>query len=165
MARKIGDHEMALYCSRDYASRRGIPTSPEGLKDHDLIDVTTEMGELPGATWMMQHAGGKPPITRSNSMGSLMYAVKAGLGIGALPCTIADNDRDLVRCSDIIEEGRSSSWIVTRRELKDTPRVRAFIDFMAPHLQQELRRTEERGRLRLAEDAATVVPFPTKSVG
>lgn len=165
VARKIGDHEMALYCSRDYASRRGVPASPEGLKDHDLIDVTTEMGELPGATWMMQHAGGKPPITRSNSMGSLMYAVKAGLGIGALPCTIADVDRDLVRCSDIIEEGRSSSWIVTRRELKDTPRVRAFIDFMAPHLQQELRRTEERGRLRLAEDAATVVPFPTKSVG
>lgn len=165
VARKIGDHEMALYCSRDYAARRGIPASPEGLKDHDLIDVTTEMGELPGATWMMQHAGGKPPITRSNSMGSLMYAVKAGLGIGALPCTIADNDRDLVRCSDIIEEGRSSSWIVTRRELKDTPRVRAFIDFMAPHLQQELRKTEERGRLRLAEDAATVVPFPTKSVG
>lgn len=163
VARKIGDHDMALYCSRDYASRRGLPDCPERLRDHDLIDVTTEAGELPGATWMMQHSGGKPPITRSNSMGSLMHAVKAGLGIGALPCTIADTDRDLIRCSDIIEEGRSSSWIVTRRELKDTPRVRAFIDFMAPHLQQELRRSEERGRLRLAEDAATVVPFPTKT--
>src|SRR5436305_649784 len=80
-------------------------------------------------TLMMRYAGGKPAITRSNSMTSLVYAVKAGLGIGAIPCTIADPDRDLIRCSEPITEARASSWIVTRRELKDTPRVRAFIDF------------------------------------
>jgi DNA-binding transcriptional LysR family regulator len=165
VARKVADHEMALYCSRDYASRRGIPASPDDLADHDLIDVAMEMGEIPGATWMMRHAGGKPPITRSNSMGSLVHAVKAGLGIGALPCTIADTDHDLLRCSDCIEEARASSWIVTRRELKDTPRVRAFIDFMAPHIQQVVRASEERGRQRLAEQAAAVVPFPTKNAG
>lgn len=163
VARKIGDHEMALYCSCDYASRRGVPDSPEHLRDHDLIDVTTELGEMPAATWMMQHSGGKPPVTRSNSLASLVHAVKAGLGIGALPCTLADSDRELVRCSGAIEEARSSSWIVTRRELKDTPRVRAFIDFMAPYLQHELRRSEERGRQRQAERAAIVTPFPTQN--
>ncbi|WP_430422623.1 LysR family transcriptional regulator [Phenylobacterium sp.] len=165
VARKVADHDMALYCSRDYAARRGVPSSPDDLADHDLIDVSMDMGEIPGATWMMRHSGGKPPITRSNSMGSLVHAVKAGLGIGALPCTIADPDRDLLRCSDCIEEARASSWIVTRRDLKDTPRVRAFIDFMAPHIQQIVRQTEERGRQRLAEDAAVVVPFQTKNAG
>lgn len=165
VARKIAEHPMALYCSRDYAARRGVPASMEALQDHDLIDVAPETGEIPAATWMMRYAGGKPPITRSNSMGSLLHAVKAGLGIGAVPCTIADPDRDLVRCSDDIPEGRASSWIVTRRELKDTPRVRAFIDFLAPFLQDFMKKVEERGRLRLAEDAATVVPFPTKNVG
>jgi len=165
VARKICDHDMALYCSRDYASRRGVPDSPAGLIDHDLIDVAMEMGEIPAATWMMRNSGGKTPITRSNTMSSLVHAVKAGLGIGALPCTIGDPDRDLVRCSEPIEEARASSWIVTRRELKDTPRVRAFIDFMAPYLQQVIRMTEERGRHRLAEDADKIVPFPTKSTG
>jgi DNA-binding transcriptional LysR family regulator len=165
VARKIADHDMALYCSREYAARRGIPASTDDLKDHDLIDVAMEMGEIPGATWMMRHAGGKAPVTRSNSMGSLVQAVKAGLGIGALPCTIADTDRDLLRCSEVIEEARASSWIVTRRDLKDTPRVRAFIDFMAPQVQQIIRRNEEYGRARLAEEAAKVTPFPTKSAG
>jgi len=165
VARKVADHDMALYCSRDYAARRGVPNSPDDLQHHDLIDVAMEMGEIPAASWMMRHSGGKPPITRSNSMGSMVHAVKAGLGIGALPCTIADPDRDLLRCSDCIEEARASSWIVTRRELKDTPRVRAFIDFMAPHIQQVVRASEERGRQRLAEQAAAVVPFPTKSAG
>jgi DNA-binding transcriptional LysR family regulator len=98
-------------------------------------------------------------------MGSLVHAVKAGLGIGALPCSIGDVDHHLVRCSDVIEEARVSSWIVTRRELKDTPRMRAFIDFMAPYLQQQMRAVEERGRQRIAAEADKIVPFPTKSVG
>jgi DNA-binding transcriptional LysR family regulator len=163
VARKICDHHMALYCSRDYAARHGTPASTDDLKDHDLIDVAREMGEMPAATWMMRHSGGKMPVTRSNSMASLVHAAKAGLGIAALPATIGDLDHDLVRCSDSIEEARVSSWIVTRRELKDTPRVRAFIDFMVPHLQQEIRRVEERGRQRVAADAEVVVPFPTKT--
>jgi DNA-binding transcriptional LysR family regulator len=163
VARKICDHEMALYCSRDYATRRGVPASLSDLQSHDLIDMALEDGEMASSSWMMRQAGGKPPITRCNNMASLVHAVKAGLGVGALPCTIGDIDHDLVRCSDCIEEGRASSWIVTRRELKDTPRVRAFIDFMAPHLQQEVRRVEERGRQRLAEQAQVVVPFPTAS--
>jgi DNA-binding transcriptional LysR family regulator len=165
IARKICDHDMALYCSRDYAARRGVPASYEDLKDHDLIDVGVEMGEVPAATWMMRHSGGRPPITRSNSMGSLVHAVKAGLGIGAVPCTIGDTDLDLVRCSECIEEARATSWIVTRRELKDTPRVRAFIDFMVPYLSAQIRVVEERGRQRLAAEADKIVPFPTKAAG
>jgi DNA-binding transcriptional LysR family regulator len=165
VARKIADHAMALYCSRDYASRRGVPASPDDLRDHDLIDVAMDMNEAPGASWVMRHSGGKMPVTRSNSLASLVYAVKAGLGIGSLPCTIGDPDRDLIRCSECIEEAGASSWLVTRRELKDTPRVRAFIDFMAPHLQQEVRRVEELGRRRLEEEAATVVPFPIRREG
>ena len=163
VARKIGDHDIALYCSRSYASRRGVPASLDELKDHDLIDITSEVGEMPAATWLMQQSGGKAPVTRSNSMASLVHAVKAGLGIGTLPCSVADPDRDLIRCSDPIPEGRVSSWIVTRRELKDTPRVRAFIDFMAPHLSAQLRRVDEEAQQRLAEEAAKVTPFPIKS--
>ena len=163
VARKICDHDMALYCSRDYAARRGVPANEAALADHDLIDVSMEMGELPAASWMMRHSGGKAPVTRSNSMSSMVYAVKAGLGVGALPCTIGDIDHDLIRCSDAIAEARATSWIVTRRDLKDTPRVRAFIDFMAPFLQQEIRKVEERGRQRIAADAATVVSFPAQT--
>lgn len=164
VARKICDHEMALYCNRDYAARRGTPASTADLAEHDLIDVSVAMGEVPAATWMMRHSGGKTPVTRSNSMASLVHAVKAGLGIGALPCTIGDLDLELVRCSDSIEEARASSWIMTRRDMKDAPRVRAFIDFMAPYLQQEIRKVEELGRARIAADAEVVAPFPTKAV-
>jgi hypothetical protein len=35
---------------------------------------------------------------------------------------------------------------------------------MAPHLQQQIRQVEERGRQRIAADADKIVPFPTKIV-
>jgi molybdate transport repressor ModE-like protein len=165
VARKICDHDLALFSSRDYAVRRGVPASLDELQDHDLIGMVNENGEIPASTWVSRITRGKAPVTTSNTMSSMVHAVKAGLGIGVLPCLIGDPDRDLVRCSDPIDEARVSSWIVTRRELKDTPRVRAFIDFMAPHLQQHIRATEERGRRRLEEEAATVVPFPIRRGG
>lgn len=136
VARKLTDHDFALYCSRDYAARRGVPTL-ETLKDHDLIGGELEMADGPGMAWMFRHAGGKAPVTRSNTLNNLLHAIRAGLGVGPMVCQAADTDRTLMRCSDFIEEARGSSWIVTRRDLKDTPRVRAFIDFFVPYLQQQ----------------------------
>ena len=159
VARKLSDHEFALYCSREYAARRGMPTL-ETLKDHDLIGGELEMTDGPGMAWMFRHAGGKSPVTRSNTMNNLLYAIRAGLGVGPMVCEAADADYELVRCSGEIEEARGSSWLVTRRELKDTPRVRAFIDFMAPYLMHQNKLLRERGRRVQAGDAANDAGAP-----
>jgi molybdate transport repressor ModE-like protein len=159
IARKLADHDFALYCSRDYAARRGLPRSLSDLKDHDLICGETEVGILPGVEWMFAHAGGKAPAHSSNSMSNLLHAVRAGLGIAPLSCALADADMALIRCSEKIEEATGSSWIVTRRELKDTPRIRAFIDFLVPHVQQDVKARLARNRQireRLAEELAAL---------
>jgi DNA-binding transcriptional LysR family regulator len=76
----------------------------------------------------------------------------AGLGVAPLGRILADADADadadpvLIRCSDCIETAQASSWIVTRRELKDTPRIRAFIDFLVPYVQQDARTREIQNR-------------------
>lgn len=155
VARKLADYDFALYCSRDYAHRRGAPATLSDLKDHDLIGGEVTVGQLPGMIWMFEQAGGKPAVHTSNSLTNLIHAVRAGLGIAPLGCILADADAGLVRCSDSIEAAAVSSWIVTRRELKDTPRIRAFIDFLAPYVQQEMRRrldSNRRLRERLADN-------------
>jgi DNA-binding transcriptional LysR family regulator len=154
IARKLVEYDFALYCSREYAQRRGIPATPADLKDHDLIHADSAGGALPGIAWMFNHAGGKAPASRSNSMTNLVHAVKAGLGIAPLACLTGDVSRQLVRCSEPIEELRGTSWIVTRRDLKDTPRVRALIDFLVPYVQQQFRSLEARGQM-LRDQAAS----------
>lgn len=142
VARKIAEYDFALYCSRDYAARAETPLSVEALKDHDLISCDTPQGLLPGVAWMLRQAGDKPPAHTSNSLTNLTHAVQAGLGVAPLGRLLADADPGLVRVSETIEEARAASWIVTRRELKDTPRIRAFIDFLVPHVQADLEARE-----------------------
>jgi molybdate transport repressor ModE-like protein len=141
VARKFADHEFALYCSRSYAQRRGQPT-PETLADHDLIAGEVAWDDTPALGYMFRHAGGKAPVARSNSLLNVLHGIRAGLGVGPTLVEIAESDPALVPCSPVIPESRGYSWIVTRRELKDTPRVRAFIDFIVPYLVERLQRRD-----------------------
>jgi len=160
VARKLADHEFALYCSREYAANMGLPNTLAELKNHDL--VSCEIGEivLPGVAWMLAQAGGKAPVHTSNSLNNLTHAVRAGMGVAPLGCILADADPDLVRLTDCIPEASASTWVVTRRELKDTPRIRAFIDFLAPYVHQDLKARAEKVRSmreqRAANDAAAL---------
>jgi DNA-binding transcriptional LysR family regulator len=59
-----------------------------------------------------------------------MYAVKSGVGIGALPTAIADGDPDLVRILGPIPELARSWRVLTHPDIRRTPRIAAFFDFV-----------------------------------
>jgi DNA-binding transcriptional LysR family regulator len=154
VARRLLDYTFRLYCSRDYAERRGVPATPAELADHDLVGGDASLNRAPALAWMFEQAGGKAAVTRSNTFNSLAHAVAAGLGVSPLPTILGDSDPNLVRCSDVIEAVTGAGWIVTRRELKDTPRMRAFIDFIVPYMREDARRREAHSRaLRDGETA------------
>jgi DNA-binding transcriptional LysR family regulator len=163
VARKIGEFDFALYCSRDYAARRGIPTCLEDLRDHDVIGGDGERMPLPGMGWLYDRLPGLEPATRSSSMTNVQLAVKSGLGVAPVPCLAADPDPDLIQCHPPIPELRTGAWVMTRAELKDTPRVRAFIDFIVPHFTAVRKRLEAEGEAMKAHKAASVVEFPAKT--
>jgi DNA-binding transcriptional LysR family regulator len=153
IARKICEYEFALYCDRDYAERMGAPSCLEDLVNHDLIGGDAGLDQVPAMIWMFEQAAGKAPVTRSNSMSNLVHAVGAGLGIAPLPCVVADADPRMVRCTEVIETAKATSYILVRRELKDAPRVRALIDFLVPYMQADNKVRLERGR-KLREQSA-----------
>jgi hypothetical protein len=67
---------------------------------------------------------------------------------------VADADSRLVRCTETIPSAMATSYILVRRELKDTPRVRALIDFLVPYMQADMKVRLERGRQMRERDAA-----------
>jgi DNA-binding transcriptional LysR family regulator len=133
ISRKFAEIEWGFYCSRDYAARRGAPSAPQDLCDHALIGGDAGLEELPIMQWLAAYAPDAEIRSRSNTITNLLYQAKAGLGIAPLPCLTADIQSDLVQCVGPQAEFSTSTWIVTRPDLKDTPRVRAFTDFIVPH--------------------------------
>jgi DNA-binding transcriptional LysR family regulator len=151
VARKLIEFTFHLYCSHDYAERRGLPASPSDLANHDLLGAEGDLERTPGIVWMFEQAAGKSAAIRFNTLTNMLQGAQAGMGIAALPTVLGDADPRLRRCSGVIQVATSAAWLVTRRELRDIPRVRAFIDFIASYVAQEARRREAANRARRAE--------------
>jgi hypothetical protein len=66
-----------------------------------------------------------------NTVLGLAEAVEQGLGIGHLPCFIADRRPGLVRLGSPIPEFAADLWLLTHPDLRHSPRVRVFLDFLA----------------------------------
>lgn len=150
--RKISEDTFSLYCSRGYVARQGFPAGPGNLADHALIGGDGPMAFMPGMTWMLAQAGAEAAF-RSSTMNNLNASIRAGLGIGPMVTVIGDADPELLRVFGPIEGTTGATWILTRADLKDSPRVRAFIDFLVPHYQALRRGMEAEGAaLRAAQD-------------
>jgi DNA-binding transcriptional LysR family regulator len=68
---------------------------------------------------------------QTNSLHTLAQAVASGIGLGILPCYLADLDPRLVRMGDPIEELAGDLWFLTHPELRASARVRALSDHLA----------------------------------
>lgn len=131
--RKLTDAGWALYCSADYAARHGRPSGIDDLAGHLLIGGASD---LAGPLFRMveARAEGAEVRSRAGSLSNLFAAVRSGLGVAPLPLDPAEEDPVLIRCGDPIPEFASSVWLVAPERLRDHPRARAFMDFVASYM-------------------------------
>lgn len=163
VARKLNDFAFGIYCSRAYAETHGLPTRPEHLKDHVLIGPDGPlMVQMPGMAWMFEQAPEAEVSCRANTITSLSSAIKAGLGIGPMVTVTADQDPDLIRCMLPEPVPTGSLWLVTRAELRNVPRIRAFIDFVTPYVHTLARDMEAKGRAVRKSQGALVATLAAR---
>lgn len=76
-------------------------------------------------------------MLRTNSVAAALSAAKAGMGLAPLPCGLADLEPDLVRIAPLPEDFTLDLWLLTHEDLRQTARIRAFLDFLAEALAKE----------------------------
>jgi DNA-binding transcriptional LysR family regulator len=130
VGRKIADSVWAVYASRGYLERHGRPAQVSDLRNHPLVSLDESLANHRVVQWLAAVAPGATVAARNNSVLGLMYAVKSGVGIGPLPTAIADADPDLVRVLGPIPELARSWRLLTHPDLRRTPPVAAFFDFI-----------------------------------
>lgn len=130
VGRKIADSVWAVYASRGYIERHGKPERIEDLSQHPLVSFDESMRNHRVVQWLHTVAPDATISARNTSVLGLMYAVKSGIGIGPLPTPIADAESDLVRVLGPIPELARSWRLLTHPDLRRTPRITAFFDFV-----------------------------------
>ena len=138
VARRMPDNDWTIYCSRAYAAERGLPRRREEIAGHDILGMEGQMAQLAASIWLVQSAPETVIRFRSNSLVNLVSNIKAGLGLGALPTMIGDDEPELVRCFPPLPELRAEMWLIVREAAKNQPHVRAFTDFLAGYIRQTL---------------------------
>lgn len=85
-----------------------------------------------------------------DSVTGLLAAVRSGFGVAALPCFVADNDPDLVRCLPPRHKEDRGIWLLTHERLRHTPRIRVVLDFLGERLARLAREGERRAAAETA---------------
>jgi DNA-binding transcriptional LysR family regulator len=130
VGRKLADSIWAVYASRGYIERRGRPSRLEDLPQHALVGFDDTMARHRLSAWLQTVAPGVPLASRANSVLGLISSVRAGVGVGALPVSLADAEPELVQVIGPVA-GLARIWrLLTTAELRRTPRVAAFFDFV-----------------------------------
>jgi DNA-binding transcriptional LysR family regulator len=135
VGRKIGDSIWAVYASQQYIDRHGRPDEIRDLARHALVGFDDTMARHRAAQWLHEVAPDSPLIARSNSVLGLVYSIKAGIGVGPLPIALGDAEPDLVQVLGPVAELTRIWRLLTTRELRRTPRVSAFFDFIVDEIE------------------------------
>jgi DNA-binding transcriptional LysR family regulator len=135
VGRKIADLPWAVYASSSYIERRGRITCFEDINNHSVIQFDGQLQTHQAARWLKLVAPNAQVAARSVCLPSLLLGVKSGVGLAPLPVIVGDGDEDLVSMLGTIPELFTPFYLFMHEDMKQTPRVRAFFDFVIDELE------------------------------
>lgn len=133
VGRRIGALSWALYAPRP-SDGAAAPTVAEALSAWPWVSLGDGFQHVQAAKYVRDHVAPDRIVYRVSSVLGLTEAVENGVGVAPLPCFVADTRPGVVRISEVQSKFSSGLWLLTHPELRQSPRVRVFMDFAADAL-------------------------------
>lgn len=130
VGRKLVQMSQAAYCSKDYAQRI---TDNDGKGLH-LIGWHEPEGDKT-AKWVQDSYYPRAEIKhRVSELVPLITLAASGLGMAYLACNLGDRHPGLIRAPFQKPLAYRNLWLLLHRDLRNTARVRLFVDFLADRI-------------------------------
>ena len=123
VTRKIGVVAFSLYASPAYLDLHSS-------ENFEFIAYDDSMEDSAQQRWLRKNAGTRPIVLRTNNLETQKAAARASMGIAALPYFLGDKDDGLQRLESDEEELTRDVWLAVHGDLRNTPAVRATMDFL-----------------------------------
>ena len=142
VARRIAPCKHAIVAAPAYLERHGTPRTPGDLRDHNVISFRYQAS---ATDWHFLAPDNKPAsvavtgsVQMNNSL-ALREAVLGGVGIMRAPTFVVGDDiqqKRLVRLLPAYQPLEISIFLVYPQRRHLSPKVRAFVDFMASEISE-----------------------------
>lgn len=137
-ARLLGSSPTLCYASADYLAKKGTPTKPEELANHDVLAFGTDERQTkwPFSVKKEKRLVAVKPRMTVNSFVLLAKLAEAGLGITRIPSGLAErNAKDLVEVLPDFAMPAAPMHAVFPPSQHLSPKVRAFLEYLTEHLE------------------------------
>lgn len=135
--RKVAEFSTAIYASRSYLDRRGMPDFAAGAPGHDVLQLNEEQMASPEMTWFAGITGQAKPALRANSRYALRAAAETGMGLVCLPCYLGASPELIPLATPTVAPVREL-WMGVHNDIRHAPRIRAVTEFIAAGLKQQM---------------------------
>jgi DNA-binding transcriptional LysR family regulator len=109
-------------------------TQPATFLERQWVSLGDNLATLKAVQFVQRHVAPERVVYKVNAVLGLAEAIEAGIGIGHLPCFIGDTRPGLARLSAPQPDFASDLWLLTHPDLRQSARVRVFLDFLAAEI-------------------------------
>lgn len=130
LVKRVGTFALGLYAAADYLALHPIRVTALPLKTHDIIGWSDPLSFVAVPKALRSWTNVSNPTLTLDSMAATLLAVKAGHGLGVLPCIIGDAEDGLVRVMAELCHQEESIWLVVHDDIRRSRRIRVVCDFL-----------------------------------
>jgi DNA-binding transcriptional LysR family regulator len=133
VGRRVARIAWALY-GRASEFQDADATDPASYADRRWVSLGDDLATLKAVQFVQRHVAPERVVYKVNAVLGLAEAIEAGIGIGFLPCFIGDARPGLTRLSPPQPDFAADLWLLTHPDLRQSARVRVFLDFLAAEI-------------------------------
>lgn len=126
-----------LCASKAYIQSYGKPEKPADFSKHKFLLPNETLAGLSASKWIRQMVAEKNIVACSDRFTALYHLARQGLGLTMLPFYVIQRDPEIEPILRLPEHCNHQVWILTHPDLRNSGRVRAFMQFISAALNRE----------------------------
>lgn len=137
IARKIFRMGIAYYATDSYVQEFGLPSGPEEYNQHQWAMPSIDKYHIPFVKHVINNIDFDRVVFQSNHFPDVHSAVAAGMGIGLMPLSKAEEDPTLHKLEiQTDEKDDSHLWFVYHKDLKNNAKVKTLYTYLLESLEE-----------------------------
>ena len=130
VGRKLAPIYFRLYASTPYIEKYGMPATVDDFPSHRFLFPNEALATLSTSLWLKKNVTAHCVVAASDKLSTLFKFAQQDMGIAALPHYVGQSDGQMVEIMELPDDCHRNVWILTHPDLRNTARVRAFMQFM-----------------------------------
>lgn len=127
---KLSDYRLRLYASRRYLEARAPIATLDDLPGHRFVSYVEELVYSSELLYLEPYVRDPQLAMRSTSIAAQLQAVRAGIGIGILPCFMAAQEPELQAVLPEAVTVTRSFWLSCHEDLRKVRRIAVLWDYL-----------------------------------